>query len=424
MKAHSHLPFLMLVRLAWRNLWRYPRRTIITLSSIALGFGLAVFSIGLGDGSHNSLIRNAIKLGSGHITIQLEGYQQAPANHKFLAQGILAQMQLEQLLPEDVIAPRVSLQVLASTAANSLGTAMISVQGDHDPLVTILKPMLQRGQWLEDDDERGVWIGSGMARRLKLKLGGKLVIMAGTQSGDTQAQLARVRGIYHSGVDEVDNFLVVSHLNLGQKFLVTEGAAESAEPMTSLAIYLTEPSQLMDKQKQIQSVFAGQAIDVLTWQQVMPELVQFIAIDDAGNYVFLLLILVMVTFGIINTVLMSVLERTREFGLLRALGLSRKQLMLLVMVESLLLSLVSLGAGWLVGGGAHLWFSHHGIDMASLMEGGNAMMGTFMDATIFTELSAHRVWQLSAIVFATTLASGLYPAYKAARVTPVEALRT
>ncbi|MCW8928323.1 MAG: FtsX-like permease family protein, partial [Gammaproteobacteria bacterium] len=163
---------------------------------------------------------------------------------------------------------------------------------------------------------------------------------------------------------------------------------------------------------------------VLDWQEMMPQLVQFIILDDAGNYVFLTLILIMVVFGILNTVLMSVLERTREFGLLRALGISRHHLLWLVFCESLLLSFLAVVIGWLVGGSTHLWFSHHGIDFSALMSGGTQMMGTFMDPVVYTELSRERVVQLTTIVFAATLASGIYPAIKAARVTPVEALRT
>ena len=157
---------------------------------------------------------------------------------------------------------------------------------------------------------------------------------------------------------------------------------------------------------------------------MMPQLVQFLFIDDAGNYIFLLLILVLVVFGIVNTVLMSVLERTREFGLLRALGLGRRHLLTLVFFESLLLGVLAVAIGWAIGGGAHLWLAQVGIDMAALMGDNTQMMGTFIDPVIRTELSTERVIQLTLIIFAATLGSGIYPAIKAARVTPVQALRT
>ncbi|MGM0594493.1 MAG: ABC transporter permease, partial [Pseudomonadota bacterium] len=271
---------------------------------------------------------------------------------------------------------------------------------------------------------RGILIGDGMAGKLGADIGSKVVLMAGTEGGDTQAQLGRVRGIFDSRMDELDEFLVLADIGLARQFLVAEGAQASHRPVTRFAIFLEEAQPVAPWRDAISEALAGEAVAVLDWQTMMPQLVQFIVIDDAGNYIFLSLILIMVVFGILNTVLMSVLERTREFGLLRALGLGRRHLLLLVFCESLLLSLLAVLSGWFVGGGIHLWFSHQGIDFSAIMSGGTQMMGTFMDPIVYTELSATRVVQLTLIVFGATLASGIYPALKAARVAPVAALRT
>lgn len=424
MRQHSRMPMVLLTRLAWRNLWRHRRRTLITLSSIAIGFGLAVISIGIGDGSHNSMIRNAIKLGEGHLAVQPPGYLAAPANHKFLADGRALQAKLEALQIAGSVQPRISLQVLASSANNSVGAGLEGMSATQDPRVAMLKPKLIEGAWIEPGDHRGILIGQGMARRLKVKVGSKVVLMAGRQGGDSQAQLGRVRGIFDSHVDELDDFLVLSDIAFARRFLEGEGADPEKLPVTRFAVFLDDADSMGHWKQVIQSALADDRVAVLDWHEMMPQLVQFIVIDDAGNYVFLILILIMVVFGILNTVLMSVLERTREFGLLRALGLSRYHLLMLVLCESVLLSLLAVVFGWIVGGGGHWWFSTHGIDFSAMMGGETAIAGTFMDSVIYTELSRGRVIELSLIVFAATLASGIYPALKAARVTPVEALRT
>jgi len=423
-EPHSHLPLSTLSMLAWRNIWRHRRRTLITLASIAIGFGLAVLFIGIGDGSHNSMIRNAINLGEGHITIQPRGYLQAPANHKYLSDGVSLSEKLDALNIAGSVAARISLQVLASTASNSVGAVLEGFSSHSDPRQNILKPRLIDGNWIEAGDHRGIVIGDGMARKLKVKIGSKVVLMAGKQGGDSQAQLGRVRGIFDSRVDELDDFLILSDLQFAQYFLAGEGAVIEQEPVTRFGVFLDDPDTQEYWKAQIKSVIEDDLVVVLDWQEMMPQLVQFIIIDDAGNYVFLFLILIMVVFGIVNTVLMSVLERTREFGLLRALGLGRQHLLMLVFCESLLLSVLAVIIGWIVGGGIHWWFSQHGIDFSALMTEGTAMMGTFMDPVVYTELSWDRVIQLTSIIFAATLASGIYPAIKAARVTPVEALRT
>lgn len=424
-KTHSHLPFSMLLVLAWRNLWRHRKRTLITLSSIAIGFGLAVLSIGIGDGSHNSLIRNAIKLGEGHITIQPRGYIEAPANHKYLADGLGVLKKLEPLMIAANIEPRISLQVLSSTANNSVGAALEGLSSESDPRVEMLEPLLVKGTWLKPGDHRGIVIGEGMARKLKARIGSKVIIMAGKKGGDSQAQLGRVRGIFNARIAEMDDYLILSDIQFTRRFLEAEGADSVKQPVTRIAIFLKEPDSLAYWKDKIKSAVDSEHTIAMDWQEMMPQLVQFIIVDDAGNYVFLILILIMVVFGVLNTVLMSVLERAREFGLLRALGLSRRSLLTLVFCESLLLGLLAIVAGWAVGGSIHLWFAHHGIDFTELIgESGNVMMGAVMDPIIYTELSWDRVTQLTSIIFTVTLASGIYPAIKAARVTPVEALRT
>ncbi len=414
----------MLLMLAWRNLWRQRRRTAITLSSIAIGFGLAVLAIGIGDGSHNSMVRNAIQLGEGHLAVQAPGYLEAPANYKFLADGRALQARLTALQVAGAIEPRISLQVLASSANNSSGASLEGMRIDSDPRVAMLQPKLIAGQWLTAADQRGLLMGDGMARRLKVKVGSKVVLMAGKQGGDSQAQLGRVRGIFDSHVDELDDYLILSDLPFARYFLEGEGGVAAQLPVTRFSLFLDDPQGMGYWKGVLRTALADEPVVVLDWHEMMPQLVQFIVIDDVGNYVFLGLILIMVLFGILNTVLMGVLERTREFGLLRALGLGRYQLLLLVLCESLLLSLLAVVIGWAVGGGAHWWFSQHGIDFSALMGGKTAIAGTFMDPVIYTELSAERVIQLTLLIFCVTLASGIYPALKAARVTPVAALRT
>ncbi|MDX1803356.1 MAG: FtsX-like permease family protein [Alcanivorax sp.] len=423
MTAHGHLSVRLLLRLAWRNLWRHRRRTLITLSSIGLGFVLAVVFIGINDGAHNSMIRNAIKLGEGYITVQPAGYQAAPANYKFLADGgALLQRARALQIPGQVDA-RISLQVLASSPYNSVGAALEGMAAS-DQRAQLLKPYLVEGHWIEAGDERGVLIGTGMARKLKAKPGSKIVLMAGKRGGDSEAQLGRVRGIFDAHMDALDNYLVISDLPLARRFLVAEGGDPQRQPLTRLAIYLDQPDALSQWTVASRQALQNDQVAVLDWQQMMPQLVQFVLLDSAGSYVFLTLILVLIVFGIVNTVLMSVLERTREFGLLRALGVSRYQLLVMVFCETLLMSLLAVTLGWLVGAAVQLWFAHHGIDLSGVMGDSTAIAGTFMDPVVYTELSTARVVQLTLIVFITTLTTGIYPAIKAARVTPVEALRT
>ena len=424
LKKRPRLPWSTFTLLAWRNLWRNPRRTVITLASISIGFTLSVFLMGLNDGSHNSLIRNAIQLGEGHLTLQVAGYNDAPANHKFISQGNDVFTAISNLNIPGRIDARVSLQVLAMTANNSVGAVLEGLDPANDERAKVLKPFLQSGAWLESEDERGLLIGSGMARKLKAKVGSKIVLMAGQKNGDSQAQLGRVRGIFESNIDEVDHFLILTSIPFARLYLVGEGGESTEQPVTRFALFLDDPATTQEWHRDLKEIFMDSNIVVLNWQEMMPQLAQFILLDDAGNYIFMIVILIMVVFGILNTVLMSVLERTRELGLLRAFGVRSYQLLLLVCYESFLLSLIAVVIGWILGGATYYWFATHGINIEALMNDQRGMMGTFMDPIIYAELSLDRVFQLTTIIFTATLESGIYPAIKASRITPVQALRT
>lgn len=419
----SALPMLTLAVLAWRNLWRNRRRTLITASTIAFGFGLAVVSIGLGDGGHNNMIRNGIRMGEGHLTIQPKGYLEAPANNLYLANGqaLLQHPALAGIAGR--MAPRISLQVLASTAHNSLGVGLQGMDTQTDPLAGILRPLVRDGAWLRNGDPRGVMLGSRMAEKLKARVGSKLVIMAGGKDGEVETRLGRVRGIFHAGSEALDGYLVLSGLDFARSLLPEYNPAQHSAALTRIAIFLDNPEDVPRVLSAVNTAGLTAPAVIHSWQQMMPELVNFIVLDDFGNYVWIAIIAVVVVFGILNTMLMSVLERTHEFGLVRALGLRPGQLLALVLVETVLLAMIAIGGGWVLGGAGHLYLAQVGLDLSAMGDEALTTAGVMMDPVLRSELSWTRIAWMTGLVFLATLFSGLYPAFRAARASPMEALR-
>lgn len=422
----------LLFSLAWRNLWRHPRRTLITVSTISLGLVLAIFFIGIGDGSHQAMVRQAISLGEGHITVQPADYVSSPHNQLFLAQGLDLKAKIDALGLPVHVAPRMVLNSLASTAYQSEGIRLLGLTPEQDPFVqALIKNHPIDGEALIANDAKGVWLGIALAKRLRVSVGGKIVVVAGRQNADALSHLFRVRGVFKTGIEDLDRYFMVSSLTAAHH-LVAESPERVASAVTRLALFLKSDDALMAQHAIVTAAVrdadiakAGDtAIAVLPWQEIMPDLVQFIAVDDAGNYVFLTLILVLVIFGIVNTILMSVLERTREFGLLCALGIRPAHLWILVTVESLLLGLLASAIGWILGAGVHLWFATQGLDLSGVLSAGTQVMGTVMNPVIYAKLSVDRIVQLTVIVIGATLLSGLYPAFKAACVSPLQAMRT
>jgi len=415
---------LQTLALAWRNLWRRRRRTLITMSTIAIGFALAVLSIGIGDGGHNGMIRNAIRLGDGHLTIQPRGYLEAPASALYLPDGAAVGALLAQAGIPGRVARRIALQLLASTASNAIGVGLMGIDPVADPLRGSLGERIVEGKWIERGDARGIAIGQDLARKLKARIGSKVVLMAGGGDGDVISQLGKVRGIFRSGIDELDGYVVAADTSFARHFLVAEGADPARQPLTRFAVFLNDPDTLPAWKARLQTLALPPPAIVLDWQEMMPQLVMFILLDDAGNYIWLLFIMIMVAFGILNTILMSVLERTREFGLLRALGISRWALVRLVFTEAVLLAIVSMLAGWVLGGVVHWYFAVYGLDLSSWSQDMLQTSGAMMDPVLKSELSWGRIGALSAIVFGTTVLTGIYPALRAGTVPPVAALQT
>ena len=386
------------------------------MTMISVGFALALISLGLADGFHNQMIRNAVRLGSGNLTVEHEDYPDAPSNDKLVAQASALGDRLRGVPGIRNVSERIIVMGLIYTADNSAGVAILGVDPASDMTRKTLEAEIIEGRYLKDNEKRGVLIGADLARRLRASVGGKAVVTAQDASGQISSQLVRVRGIFRTGINEMDGYLAQVSLPLARALLgVSEGA-------TQLAIFLENEKHQARIKEAIEPLVSAPQVAVFDWQEVMPDLVLFVQMDNAGAYIFMGIIMVVVALGILNTVLMSVLERTREFGLMVALGMEPRRLLVLVVLETTLLSLVSLGVGAVLGFGAHLYLAAYGFDMGFASQEQLTMAGTIVDSVLYSELAPARVLLLVGIVFSVTLVVGIYPAIRASRVDPVRAI--
>lgn len=406
----------MYIPLAWRNLFRHRKRTFTTLSAIVVCFCLAVFSIGLGDSGHNSMVKNAINTGDGHLAFLPNTYLENPSNEKTLPGAAL----LDQLqhYPQLTLAPRISIRSLASTTDNSVGVMLQGINPQSDPMSDFIAKHLIDGEWPGNRTNQ-VIIGKELARVLKTKLGRKIILMASDASGETISVLGRVGGIYKSGIDQMDRNLIFTSLEFSAAFL----SGEQAGQISKLSIFLPDDSTLDSIKQELKPLESVCQCTLYDWREMMPDLVQYIIIDDFGAYIMLTLIMIVVMFGIVNTILMSFLERRREFGLLSALGMNRRQLLVLLFVETSVLFSFAICCSWIVAGIMHGLLAHYGIDFSAIMPEGTQVAGTFMDSYLRPELSVDRVLQLSLALLLAVYLSSIYPMIKILRLTPIEALR-
>lgn len=404
---------MILLTLAWRNIWRNRRRTLLTMSTLALGLVVLLVFVGLGDGGHMQMIESAVRLGSGHVVFQAQGYQEMGGVERALTQKEQQSIRdwLEQnseRFPLRQIAPRVFASILGSSAEGSSGIQLVGIQPEIEAGVSRFSETLERGNFLSQEDEGKVLVGEGVAHKLDLDLGDKFVLMGqGAVEGEIESVVVRVKGIIRTGLEEYDQALVVSNLATAQDFL------KLMQRVHQIAVLLQHEQQSVSMAREASQALPR--VEVLDWQQALPELADFIRMDDGGNYVFHIFLFLLIAFMVLNTLLMSVLERSREFSLLEALGLVAWQRFVLVVLEGSLISLLAILAGLAVGLSLHAYLAIYGLPLDLFSLGEATVAGVAFDPVMYSYLSATRILGAAGLVFLMNLILALLAARRAAQ---------
>lgn len=413
-------PFMMLA-IAWRNLWRQRRRTVLTLVSIAFGGFLAVLVTAMEDRSFSDFIDNAARLGAGHVAMQHPDYRDTPT----LTRSVTGSDQKRTLADADpavtTAVERVSGQAMVSTAADSFGALFIAYDPTLEtPDTFAFTKGLVKGALFEKPDDKGVLLGATLAKNLGAELGSKIVYTLTDRHGEIATGMERVRGLIETGAPSLDGALVL--LPIG-----TLRAQVGYDPheSTQVAVFLKDGRQAPATAARLGKE-VGAGVSVLTWDEIQPEIRSFVAMKVGGSQVLELIIALLIAAGIFNTIFMSVLERTREFGIMLALGYTARQLFSIVMAESALLATMGLLVSSAITAWPYFYLVQHGIDMTEAyrkqgltnLEVSGVTFSPILKIGIFPE---NALFIAGAIVGATLLA-GIYPAWRAGRVDPVESI--
>lgn len=407
-----------LSRMAWRNLWRNRRRTVLTLISIGFGGFLAVMFTGLQDRSFSDMIDVAARLGGGHVSLQHPEYLDRPALKRTVTDGDRLRRVAEADRDVSRSVSRITGPTMLSTTSGSYGAFFVAV----DPLVEdastfSLLEGLVAGQMFETADDRGVVLGERLAHNLDVELGKKVVYTLTAKDGEIVAGMARLRGIVSTGAPSVDATLCL--LPLGA---IRQTLGYRPEESTQVALFLADNRTSDTVARRIAPALEPRTA-VVTWDRAQPELSSFIAMKVGGARFMEGVILLLVAAGIFNTLFISVMERLRELGVLMAVGFSPRQLFTLVMWESWWLGLVGIVVGAVLTVGPYWYMSTHGIDLtgylgAEATEVAGVGMSPILRVGIFTE----HLFMIILVVLLATLTAGLYPAWRAGRVAPAEAI--
>jgi ABC-type lipoprotein release transport system permease subunit len=409
-----------LASLAWRNLWRQRRRTLLTLASIAFGGFMAVMMTAMQDQSFADFIDNAARLGAGHVTIQHEEYRDRPT----LSRAVTGADEKRQLAEQDEevvrVVERASGPAMLSTARDSFGGFFIAFdpQAETEETMEFAQNIIE-GELFEAADSRGIVLGTVLADNLQAELGDKVVYTLTDRNGEIVNGMERLIGTVSTGATSTDAGLVLLPLDT-VKDVVGYTDAET----TQVAVFLGDGRQSIDVAERLDPKIDGDAT-VLTWDEVQPEIKAFVAMKVGSGRIMEGVIGLLVAAGIFNTIFMSVLERGREFGIMRAIGYSRGQLFQLVMFESAFLSIIGLLSCFVITAPVYMLIHDTGIDMTEVYaQQGGAMDigGVSMDMVLRIGLYPESAAAIAIAIVGATMLAGIYPAWKAGRVDPVEAI--
>lgn len=410
-----------LVKIAARNLRRNLRRTLITACAIAGGLALMVWTDALSQGAYSALIRRGVSELAGHVVVQAEGYQEDPEMHLLVQDRGGIEDQIRSLAPDARVTSRILVQGLLQSTRNTSGVALVGIDPERETTVSKWHTKLvedgdEPSAWLKPDDHRGVLLGAELADTLEVEVGDKVVLMAQGKD-EVVNRLFRVRGLVRTGVAEVDGFMALTTLD------AAASALEQPEAATMVTVHVDEPETVPALRASIGSALSGQPVEVLPWQEALPEVHEFTKLDRQSQRSMFFVMGIIVAMGVLNTVLMSVMERVKEFGVMLALGTRPSQVFQVILLEGVLLGLFATLLGAALGTLAIIPTIEYGIDYGAMMGENVEVAGVTMDSQV------HAAWHGSGMLgfciaaWLMTVLASIWPAWRASRLAPVEAMR-
>lgn len=404
-----------LLSLSWRNIWRHRRRTVFSMVAIGFGLVLVLFYSGLIGGMLGEAKNQLDNGGMGHVEVFAADWRPKKAIAVAMPDK-RAWLGKVTLPPGTEIGDRVVAKGLASSARGNEPVELFGVDWKDEVQLSAHLRDVRQGALPEDGDEQGILVGQQLAERLKLKPGSKLRVMVQRTDGEMGADLFRVRGVFHSMSSGIGK----------RQVLVTKAAARTllglGEVSHQVVIQLVDASMADAVSAQLEAAL-GPGYDVKTWGELLPVVKRMEALTNNVVFAIALFVYLLVGLGILNTMLMSVLERTREFGVLMSIGTRPARVVSLVVAESFWVATLSVVLGGLLGGLLTWYFSVHPLTLFSGSGESFDLEGVNLSTAIRARFDLRNVVKASSFVYAMALVVGVYPAMRIARLLPAEALR-
>jgi len=407
-------------KMAWRNIWRNTRRSVLTAAAIAFACLLLVFMLSFQFGSYATMIDASVKIHTGHLQVQHPDYHEKQEIQLVVPEPDRVAAILETLPNVAAFTFRSQGFSLASSAERTHGALVTGIDPEREAEVSKIKQQMHSGDYLKAGDGEKALVGELLARNLKVTVGDEITLLGQGRDGSIAAGVVWVAGIFSSGIDEFDRSAIYIPLTTFQEIYSMRDAVHAVVVIDkSLASVALTKALLRKKTEDMEPAPGAGPLRVLDWDELMPGLRQSIKMDLISGLIFYLILILVVAFSILNTFLMAILERTREFGVLMAIGTSPRRLTRVLLIESLSLTAIGIVAGIAAGCLVTAYFQVHGIDFT----GSSEILGQFgITGRLYPKLSVLSALLGPAAVLLITFLAALWPALKVRRLRPVEAM--
>ena len=403
------MPLKLLLQLSWRNLWRHRRRNLMLFTAILVAIAACVLLGSLIRGMQNDMMKDAVENLSGNLKVLAPGYREDPSIERAfpLTEGYRPD------IPEDEMigwTRRVRVPAVVTSERETRGISLVGIDPGEERAISFLAQVGVRGEPLAGADDDRILLGVELAARLDTTVGRRVVIMTQGADGRNREAGFRVAGLYDAPGTALEKSYAFTGIRPLQTLLGTND-------VTEVSVRLRDDRFSASANQALSKEMGG--LEVLNWRQLDPQAAAFYEIADVGITIWYVILLLALAFGLINSLITAVLERVREFGMLRALGMRPRAVVVQVVIESVLIVVFALAGGILVGVGLVALFAD-GIDLSNYAAGAE-LAG--MRSRLVPHLIARDVMMLGALAVALAVFASAYPAWRAVRIKPLDALR-
>jgi len=403
----------MILKIAWRNIWRNPTRSLVVIMAMFVGMLFGLFSSTFMTGWMQQRLNDGIETETSHIQLHHPQFKNTDDQNIYISQALEKREQILLLPGVNGVSERFKIQAMVASAETSTGIMVLGANPQQEKQVINLSEKIVAGDWFESQRRHSIVIGQKLAEKLKVRLRSKIVLRLQDADGNITGGAFRVTGIFKTINTSFDEAYVWVQKNDLQKLTLLP-----ADAAHEIAVHVENQEMQMQIVNKLTSLYP----DLLTesWQDVSPELGYLTEVGNTYQYFLVIIILLALGFGIVNTMLMVVLERLRELGMLMAVGMNKRRIFTMIVLESIMLSIVGGFSGILGGIGLTEYLQIDGIDLSLWGEG---LTEWGFAPIVFPMYDVPMVVTIAALVIITGIIASLYPAYKGLKLNPSEAIR-